>query len=101
MSETPDQLIAYCQENGRVCPQPSLWNDFWMMLPNRREGSVSEGGWEPPVPLILGAWWDAHDNTKRSRLEQHIRWAEQHNALEQASAFLRGLVESEWHHLGE
>ena len=101
LPETVDQLISYCQENRRVCPQPSFWNDFWMMLPNRRESSESEGGWEPPAPLILGAWWDAHDNTKRSRLEQHIRWAHQHNGLELASAFLRGLKESEWHHLGE
>jgi hypothetical protein len=98
MNETADQLITYCQENGRVCPQPSLWNDFWELLPDRnREGA----GWEPSLPLILAAWHHSSDADKRIRLEEHIRWAEQHNGLEQASAYLRGLSESDWHYLGE
>ena len=98
MNETADQLIAYCQENGRVCPQPSLWNGFWELLPDRNRVGA---GWEPPLPLILAAWHHTSDADKRMRLEEHIRWADQHNGLEQASAFLRGLAEFEWHHLGE
>jgi hypothetical protein len=98
MSETVDQLIAYCQENGRVCPQPSLWNDFWEQLPDRnREGA----GWVPALPLILAAWHHSSDSAKRMRLEEHIHWADQPNGLEQASAFLQGLNESEWYYLGE
>jgi len=35
------------------------------------------------------------------RLAEHIKWAEKHNALANVEAFLRGLREDEWHHLGE
>ena len=53
MTDTVESLVAYCRENGRVCPQPTLWNELWEMLPDRRRvGS----GWEPPVLLILTAW---------------------------------------------
>ena len=86
MIDTADRLIAQGRENGRVCPQPSRWNELWEMLPNRRR---SGGGWEPPLPLIL---------EKMSRLAEHIQWAETHGALPEVSAFLLSLAESDWHH---
>ena len=95
-TETPDSLLAYCRENERVCPQPSLWNDLWNMLPERqRIGS----GWEPSLPLILGAWNYASNLEKRMRLKEHIHWADEHGSLPEISAFLHSLTESEWHHL--
>ena len=36
---------------------------------------------------------------KMMRLEEHIRWAEQHGALEDVAAFLRGLREEDWYHI--
>ena len=30
-----------------------------------------------------------------------LQWAAKHNALSEVAAFLRGLREDEWHHLGE
>lgn len=98
MNESVDQLITYCQENGRVCPRPSLWNDFWELLLDRKQDGA---GWKPPLPLVLAAWHHTSDSEKRMRLEEHIRWADQHNGLAQASVFLQGLKESEWYHLGE
>jgi hypothetical protein len=98
MPETAETLIAYAQENSRVCPQPMQWNEFWNLLPERKQIG---GVWHPSLPLILAAWWEATNLDKMLRLAEHIRWAEEHGAIEVVSQFLRGLPESDWHHLGD
>jgi len=98
MSEAVDRLIAYCRENNRVCPLPKAWQQLWEMLPDRRR--VGDA-WEPAVPLILAAWHEAPAMVKMVRLAEHIQWAEKRNTLPEVAAFLRGLLEDEWHHLGE
>jgi len=93
-----DDLIAYCRENNRVCPQPQQWDALWQMLPNRGpRGAI----WEPPPPLILAAWHDTPAMLKMLRLAEHIKWAATHNSLQAVSNFLRNLSEDEWHHVGE
>jgi hypothetical protein len=67
-------------------------------LPNRRRKGA---GWEPALPLILAAWWEASDQQKQERLEQHVRWANDHGCMEQIAEFLHSLPESEWHHFNE
>ena len=97
MSESTETLIAYCRENSRVCPMPPRWAALWQSLPDRKRVN---GGWEPPLPLILAAW-DESAMAKMNRLAEHIEWAAEHGALELVSAFLRGLREDEWSHLGD
>jgi hypothetical protein len=77
---------------------PPQWNALWEMLPNRRR--VGDG-WEPALPLILGAWHETPVVAKINRLREHIEWAEQHNILDQIARFLRTLQESQWAHAGE
>ena len=98
MKEAAHSLIQFCREKDRVCPQPLRWNELWQMLPNRQRVG---NGWEPSLPLILAAWWDASDLAKMLRLAEHIEWADKHGKLEVVSRFLRSLPESDWHHLGE
>jgi hypothetical protein len=98
MAEALEQLLTYCRENERVCPAPQRWNELWQILPNKRRKGV---GWEPPLPLILAAWWEASDQQKQERLEHHVRWAGDHNFIDQIAKFLNSRPESEWHHLGE
>ena len=98
MDETSQSLIAYCRENDRVCPMPMLWNDLYEMLPyKRRVGN----GWEPPLPLILAAWWDTPALPKMLRLAEHIEWAEKHGCLNQVASYLRNLREEDWFHVGD
>lgn len=93
--DTAASLIEYCREGNRVCPKPTYWNELWEMLPNRiRIGA----GWEPSLPLILGAWWETSSKEKALRLETHIQWAEEHGVLDAVSDFLRSLPEWDWHH---
>ena len=95
---TLKEALALGQANGRVCPQPQRWNDLYQMLPNTRRVS---SGWEPPLPLILGAWWDTPDLLKAMRFHEHLEWANQHAAIDTVFEFLSSLSESDWHHAGE
>lgn len=92
------ELIAYCRANDRVCPTPMKWNDLYKLLPDtRRIGN----GWEPALPLILGAWHEASDSAKQLRLEEHVAWANDQGAIEVVDGFLRGLDESDWYHIND
>jgi len=91
-----DALLKYVRQNGRVCPKPDRWNAPWKILPQRRRV-----GWEPALPLILGAWWEASARQKMRHLEGHIRYADAHGVLGKVDRHLRGLPESEWAHLGD
>jgi hypothetical protein len=63
------------------------------LLPdNKRVGS----GWEPSLPLILAAWWDTPALSKMLRLHEHIRYAAEHDVLDEVDKFLRALSNEQW-----
>lgn len=88
-----DALLEYARAEGRVCPMPMKWNELYEMLPDRRRMG---GGWEPPLPLILGAWWYASATEKQERLALHLRHASTHDVFDQVDAFVRNLRPDEW-----
>ena len=77
---------------------PMKWNDMFSMLKETRRVGA---GYEPSVPLILGAWGNTSDDQKSERLKEHIRWAADHNQLDEIGKYLRSLPESDWAHTGE
>jgi hypothetical protein len=91
-------LLAYCRDKSRVCPTPQPWNSLWKLLPNH---SGVGTGWEPAMPLILGAWLESTNSEKRLRLTAHIEWAKEWGALEAVKSFLYSLDENQWFHLGD
>jgi hypothetical protein len=78
----------------RVCPVPKKWQELWEMLPDKQR---IDGQWAPPLPLILDGWWYSSDEQKADRLKQHCEWAAEHEALSEVDAFLRSLVDVDWH----
>jgi hypothetical protein len=94
---TLEEVISYCRKNERVCPVPQRWHKFYELLPDKRRHAA---GWVPPLPLILAAWWEASDEAKQERLEQHIRWAAEHGALDQVAKFVQSLAEASGTMLG-
>lgn len=92
-----NELLKYCSENGRIFPMPMRWKDLYDMLPNTRQIGA---GWEPPLPLILAAWYEPA-LLKVIRFQEHLQWANKHGALEQMDRFLRGLPEEEWFHVND
>jgi hypothetical protein len=91
---TPKDIIADATKEGRICPQPSLWNDLWNLLPDRHRVGA---GWEPSLPLILAAWHHTSDADKRERFLLHLQWAEAHGAMESVTSFLDALKPNDWH----
>lgn len=88
-------VIIETTKNGRICPQPQRWKELWEMLPNKQRKG---GGWEPPLPLILAAWWDTSVFQKQMRLREHADWAANHDCLGAVYDFLRSLSEADWYH---
>jgi hypothetical protein len=86
------ELYDYVTANGRVCPMPIKWNDFWIALGANQRGS------EPPKPIILSGWWYSEDSDKAHRLKEQIAFASQTGILETADRFLRSLKTDEWHY---
>jgi hypothetical protein len=95
---TLDGALALSTKNGRICPLPQQWIKLHRMLPARRRIGA---GWEPPLPLILGAWYDTSALEKMLRLRQHLEWADRHGALPAVVAYLESLGEEDWLHFGE
>ena len=96
--ETLASLTEYCISHSRVCPMPIKWNDLYQMLNDTKQVGA---GYEPPIPLILGAWENTSDDDKLLRLKIHIKWASDHNQLDEIARYLRSLSEEEWAHYGE
>ena len=90
-----DELLEFCTDEHRIYPTPRQWHEFWKMLPNRE---FQGDGWQPHLPLILAAWWESSDSSKRARLKEHLDWASSNGVLEQVADFLKGLSDDEWHY---
>lgn len=93
MSDELEALLSYCAADGRVCPAPRAWRRLWAILPERRRVGSQ---WEPSLPLILAAGQHSEDDRKRLLLAEHVRWAAEHNALQEVDDYLRGLSVRDW-----
>ena len=82
---TLEEALAEIQKNNRVCPQPQKWQQLYEMLPQKQRKGA---GWEPGLPLILAAWWDAPELAKMLRLREHIEWSAAHGCLDEVFNFL-------------
>jgi hypothetical protein len=92
------QIIEQCERENRVCPKPIKWNDLWNLLKNKKRNRNS---WIPSLPLILAAWDFTSDFSKKERLIEHLKWAEEQNQLDEIFQYLNALNESDWHHKNE
>ncbi len=97
--ETFESLWDYCTSDNRVIPNPMAWNALYEILKDKRR--TPSGGWEPPLPLILGAWNYSMPIEKQLRFKEHILWADSKDQLSEAATFLRSLPEEQWYHFGE
>jgi len=58
-----------------ICPQASVWSDFYLGL---KEIAERDSLPSPPVPLILAGWAYSTDNEKMARWKQTIKWLSAH-----------------------
>jgi hypothetical protein len=86
-------LLDYCSSDGRICPMPRCWHEFWGLLPKRgRSGEKCEA----PLPLILSVWWASSGDEKQARLREQVVWAYGHACLDVAWRYLTTLPHENW-----
>ena len=95
---TSDDVMVEARRNNRLCPQPVQWQQLYDMLPEKIDGPR---GRQPAPPVGGGAWAVTPSLAKRMCLRDHIEWAESHGCLPAVHAFLKGLPEDQWHHMGD
>jgi hypothetical protein len=88
------ELLNEITCNDRVCPIPKLWNELHEIAV---EADINDS-LPPPLPLILGGWYESENSEKSNRLTELIQWAYENNVGDVVWAYLRSLKENEWHH---
>jgi hypothetical protein len=83
--------------NKRVCPIPKLWNELYEIA---NEADINNST-QPPLPLILGSWWESENSERSVRLNELVDWAFQNNVSDVVWAYVKSLKENEWHHTND
>lgn len=91
---TLDDALVEARRNNRVCPLPAIWQRLYAYLPNT-------GPHLSQVPATHAEWAQVPPLEKRTRLREHLEWAEGQGVLRQVYEALRKLPENRWHHIGE
>lgn len=89
-----DAALAEIRKNNRVCPLPSIWKKLYDALPNKVPDLA-------PAPVTAEEWKQTPALEKRTRMRQHIEWADMQGVLKQVYKALHALPENKWHHMGE
>ena len=88
------EIFHEIRRENRVCPNPLYWNELHEIIVradiNQRQA--------PPLPLILGAWWESSDEEKADRLVELLNWADQNSVINVAWAYIMALKGDEWHY---
>ena len=78
------------QRKGIICPQPSIWNDFYRIFSCKVSG-------EMPKPLILAAWWHTSESEKQERFFSQLQQIANNGYIDDALGFLNKLRQSDWY----
>lgn len=87
------ELMAQTRKDGRVCPQPTRWLEFYRVLQEAAQGAVL-----PAPPLSGSAWASSPVAAKRAAFEAQAAWAIQNGCLVPAYEFLERLSRSDWYY---
>lgn len=90
------ELLTLASLEGRVVPNPRVWNSLWNALSGKTQ--KPNGSWEPPLPLILDGWWHSNDAQKRERFMEHLEWAANHGQTDELIRILSGLKAEDWYY---
>lgn len=92
-----DVVMVEARRNNRMCPRQQRWAELVRLF-----GQWSPAAKDlPPPPFAGDAWLRTSALTKRIAFRDHVEWAEQHGCLPQLLAFLQGLQEQDWQHMGD
>ncbi|MBI5276165.1 MAG: hypothetical protein HY854_06865 [Burkholderiales bacterium] len=92
-----NEVMVEARKNNRVCPKQRRWAELFGQFPQWVPGSDDL----PSPPLTGDSWLRTPALAKRMAFRDHIEWCEKHGCLQQMLAFVKGLPEEEWHHMGD
>lgn len=95
-SSIPEELLTLASLDGRVVPNPRVWNSLWKALSGKIQ--KPDGSWEPSLPLILDGWWYSNDAQKRARFLEHLGWAVNHGQADEMIRILGELKSEDWYY---
>jgi len=85
-----EELINYCQNDKRICPNPTEWMKIGKIL------KIKAG--HPCTPLILNGWVFSSDFEKRNRLTDQIEYASNDPEIyEELKNYILSLTDDQWH----
>ena len=90
-----DALMVRARHNNRVCPRPNHWRRLHRDLGGRSLADL------PPPPVDPWLWSKLSALQKRLFFREYLEWAERHHRLTELAAFMDGLHEEDWLHMGE
>ena len=86
-----EELIKYCKNDKRICPNPTEWMKIGKIL------KIKVGG-HPCTPLILNGWAFSSDLEKRNRLTDQIEYASNDPEIyEELKDYILSLTDDQWH----
>ena len=85
-------LLNYCQSNGRVCLEPLSWEKMFRRFRMNKSYVVNNF---PPNQPILGGWTDDNEY-KRLLFLTHIYWAYKHNLFKWVDRYIRSCNDDKW-----
>lgn len=86
-----EEYIEVLRKEGRSCPKPYVWNEFWLALMIFSKGPKDR----PPVPLVLHQWGESHAS-KLACLSDQLFWAKEHECLWFAFMLLADIPIQHW-----
>ncbi|MDE2607336.1 MAG: hypothetical protein KGL68_15580 [Burkholderiales bacterium] len=89
------ELMAEIRKEGRICPLPTRWLEFYRVLQDAAHGAAL------PAPPMSGSAWAANTPaTKRNCFAAQVAWAVEQGCVPQAYEFLSALPKSDWYYGG-
>jgi hypothetical protein len=92
---TTEVLLRAARHDNRVCPRPAAWTRLYEALGGARTPDLQA----PPVQPWQ--WAALSSLEKRLHFRGHVEWAARHRRLKAVAAFMEGLAETDWLHMGE
>jgi hypothetical protein len=93
---TMEVVMQLARHRNRVCPIPARWRALHELLALHATDTRSP----PPEPLHGAAWAGTPPLAKRMVFRDQLEWAERQGCLAEVHAFLKGLADADWHHMG-
>jgi hypothetical protein len=88
-----NELMAETRKDGRVCPMPTRWLEFYRVLQDNARGAAL-----PQPPLSGSSWAGTPPSAKRQVFVEHLEWAVKNGCVGPAFHFLEALPKNDWYY---